>query len=264
MIPLPSRVILLCLLSLVLVPPALAAAAPEAATGPSTTPAPPADGSEGGAPLGARLARDGNDRGAGPCAACHGAAGQGQPDGGIPRLAGLPRAYLEKQLQDFGSGARRSEVMSPVAKALLAQEQSALAAHFAAMAPPASAVPSASAKDAARNPTTSTPATARGERLLSVGDNRLQVQACANCHGPGARGVTETAVPWLAGQHPRYLASAMEAWRNGTRNNDPSQQMPTIARRLRPEDVEALLAWLASQVPPAPATTPTSDQAMPQ
>ena len=58
----------------------------------------------------AAIAHAGNGRGAAPCMACHGADGAGQAAAGNPRLAGLDAAYLQKQLDDFASGARNNGI----------------------------------------------------------------------------------------------------------------------------------------------------------
>ena len=83
------------------------------------------------------------------------------------------------------------------------------------------------------------------------GDESKLVQACDNCHGP--EGVGEgSGYPALAGQHAGYLAAALAAWRDGTRHNDPSGQMPVIAKSLADADVQAVAAFYA-QLSPAPA-----------
>lgn len=199
-------------------------------------PSPANAGSTGGAASAAgqdsvaaeQLALEGN-----ACMACHGPQGQGNDAGGVPRLAGLPAPYLEKQLQDFTTASRPSEVMTAIANSLTPTQRQAMARYYAALPPPSPTAASAAATQRQR-----------GRELVEVGDNRLQVQACGNCHGPGGTGLAGTATPWLAGQQSGYLRNSLTAWRSGKRNNDPSQQMPGIAKRLRPEDVEALLAYL--------------------
>jgi cytochrome c553 len=56
-------------------------------------------------------------------AACHLPNGAGQPDVGIPRLAGLSATYMAAQLDYFATGARRSVTMTPFAAALTAAER---------------------------------------------------------------------------------------------------------------------------------------------
>lgn len=52
------------------------------------------------------------------CQGCHGAQGEGNPAPRIPRLSGQAADYLEKQLRDYASGARRNDVMQNFAKPL--------------------------------------------------------------------------------------------------------------------------------------------------
>ncbi len=65
------------------------------------------------------------------CAICHGT--EGRPVGGdmVP-LAGLPREYIARQLQDFRDGKRPGTVMHQLAKGYTDAQINALAAWFAA------------------------------------------------------------------------------------------------------------------------------------
>ena len=65
----------------------------------------------------------------------------------------------------------------------------------------------------------------------------------------------EPAVPGLVGVSADYLQAQLGAWRNGVRTAQPPDCMATIAKRLRPEDIGAVGAWVASQVP-APDAAP--------
>ena len=67
------------------------------------------------------------------CLGCHGADGKGMAAAGFPRLAGLPAAYLSKQLHDFRDGSRKNPIMEPLAKALSDEEIQAVTATLAAM-----------------------------------------------------------------------------------------------------------------------------------
>lgn len=89
--------------------------------------------------------------GAAACMACHGADGLGLAAAGFPRLAGLPAAYLSKQLHDFQSGARSNPVMTSLAKALTDEEIAAVTQTLAAM--PAPAVQTGHRSMAPTNPT---------------------------------------------------------------------------------------------------------------
>jgi cytochrome c553 len=171
------------------------------------------------------------------CAGCHGPGGEGNAQAGFPRLAGLGRSYLLHQLNSYADGSRKHPVMTPIATAMNEQQRQAAAAFYASQGtPPGGTAP---------------PAGGREPPLAGLGDDRRQVQACANCHGP--QGVGDAATnPYLAGQHAGYLAATLGAWKSGERNNDPSGQMPRIAKTLTDDEVKALVGYYARLPPPAP------------
>jgi cytochrome c553 len=172
--------------------------------------------------------------GATACLACHGADGMGLAPAGFPRLAGLPAGYLGKQLHDFRSGARTSPVMQPLAKALSEEEITAVTTTLAAMPAPKLAPVSRSQV-----------ATGVGERLALRGAWERQVPECVSCHGPGGVGVG-TSFPPLAGQPASYLVAQLNAWREGTRHNDPNDLMGHIAKSLSAEEVAAVADYFAT------------------
>ena len=88
--------------------------------------------------------------------------------------------------------------------------------------------------------------------LAIQGSAERRVQACINCHGPGGSG-EPPAYPYLAGLDAKYIAAALQAWKDGTRTNDTGQQMLGIARALTPEDVAAVADYFASLPPPKPS-----------
>ena len=74
---------------------------------------------------GAAIAAHGTVTGRAACSSCHGQDGAGQPDVGIPRLAGLSAYYIHEQLGYFASGARHNYVMSSYTAALTPAERRA-------------------------------------------------------------------------------------------------------------------------------------------
>ena len=68
---------------------------------------------------------------AAPCAICHGTAGRPAVSDVVP-LAGLPREYIVRQMQDFRDGKRPATVMHQIAKGYSDSQINALAAWFAA------------------------------------------------------------------------------------------------------------------------------------
>jgi cytochrome c553 len=63
------------------------------------------------------------------CASCHGDQGEGA--GNTPRLAGLSKEYLAKQLRDFASDERINESMHYVARELSAHDIAEVTAYYA-------------------------------------------------------------------------------------------------------------------------------------
>jgi cytochrome c553 len=220
--------------------------ASSAAPGSTARPAQPA-ATAADAALGGRIAAQGvPDKGVAACASCHGQRGEGMAASAFPRLAGQSAAYLAHQIESFANDTRANPIMSPIAKAMTREQNLATAAYYASL----NAGTSASAQNQA--PSAAGKAdTGRGQRLASAGDDAAQVQACANCHGPGGTGEAP-AYPYLAGQHASYLANALNEWKTGSRKNDVSGQMQGIASRLADADIAALAAYYAGQPVPAP------------
>ena len=168
------------------------------------------------------------------CAGCHGVDGAGNADNGVPLLAGLPQAYLTKQIEDFKSGARASPIMAPIAKALVAADTESASKYYAELERP-------KIKAAAADPAV----LARGEAIATGGAWERQVPACFKCHGEGGRGVTPHFPP-LAGQHASYVSAQIKAWRDGTRKNDPQQLMKTLTDKLTDEEIDAVSQYIGS------------------
>lgn len=173
------------------------------------------------------------------CAACHQADGNGMDNANAepwPRIAGLNKAYLVKQLNDFKSGKRQNASMQPFANMLASDQQvEDVAAYFASL--PASIKPSASQEKALLE---------RGQKLAERGDWDNYIVPCSTCHGPDNQGVGEH-FPQLAGQHAAYIEKQLTSWQAGERKNDPQALMSTIAERLSSQDIKAVAAWFAHQ-----------------
>jgi thiosulfate dehydrogenase len=203
-----------------------------------------------GAESGEAIALKGNASGAPACSECHGKSGEGQPDAGIPRLAGLNPGYIQHELSSFASGTRPNSVMRPIAKALSDADRGAVATYFAGLAPPH--VPEA--KPAAG-------LVALGEKLALRGQWSKRLPACSQCHGPGGSGVGAV-FPKLAGQSATYLANQLKRWKKGQRHDDPMGLMAGVAAKLDAREIAAVAAYYASLPSAALAPMPTvSDKA---
>jgi len=180
---------------------------------------------------GAEIAAKGTSAGAPRCVACHSVAGSPDGSGTFPRLFGLPRFYLVKQLDDFKAKLRTNDIMAPVAQLLSPQDIANVAAFYAAAIEP---LPPFAASEPGL--------VAVGQKLAVEGSADKSVPACNDCHGPGGIG-EPPAIPSLAGQFAPYVAAQLRDWRNGTRKNDGGQQMAGLAKRIDDRDIAAVAAY---------------------
>ena len=173
------------------------------------------------------------------CARCHGERGTGDATEGIPRLAAQSRFYLRKQLEDFASGARPSETMAPIARALTPDRWEDVAAYFESL------------EDAPYPPQSPADPVAlqRGGVLSAIGDLERNVRACEVCHADAGVGFPPS-FPYLAGQHAGYTERQLLLWKRGIRDNDPLDVMGEIARVLSEEEIRALAVYFARLRPP--------------
>ncbi len=193
---------------------------------------------QGDAEAGHKIVMEGTEAGAAPCSSCHQENGAGNPEAKAPRIAGQPAFYLEKQLRDYAGGARRNEVMGPIAQALSDADKANVAAYFAqASAPLPKPAGNKNAEQAGH-----------GRTLATVGVQEKGVEACANCHGPLGAGLPPS-YPALAGQQADYIKAQLQAWQQGTRKNDEADVMKYIAHRLDPQDIDAVAQFFANARP---------------
>ena len=156
------------------------------------------------------------------CAACHG-------ENGIPQLKTTPviwgqnTGYMFLQLRDFQSGARKNDLMSPIAATLAKEDLLPLAEYFSKQKWPNLQQPSAPDDVAAK----------AQSAVASVG--------CIGCHLDHFQGDGTTAR--LAGQHQEYLQKTMMDFRTGTRGNNPG--MSDLMKATSPEAITALSQYLA-------------------
>lgn len=179
---------------------------------------------------GRALFLDGGDR-VGACAACHGTSGAGNTQSGFPALAGQPAAYLAKQLQDYRSGLRTSQIMEPIAQQITPSQANSINAYIATLPAPASI--SAGPSDL-------------GRQLALVGKWDVGVPPCDKCHGTNGRGIAPH-FPALAGQLAAYLVDSLDAFRSEARRNDPLGLMRKVAKELTREELAAAAHYYQAQ-----------------
>lgn len=185
--------------------------------------------------LGSPLAQAAGDAAAGQaksavCAGCHGVDGNSvNPQ--WPKLAGQHTRYLVEQLQHFKSGARKNELMSPMAAGLSEEDMANLAAYYGSQA--------------AQSGTTKESLAAPGAKLWRGGNAASGVPACMGCHGPSGAGNGPTGYPMLRGQHAEYTAKTLRDYASGARTGGQAEVMKAIAARMTPEEIEAVSSFLS-------------------
>lgn len=184
---------------------------------------------------GATIAQKGTGSGA-ACMQCHGANGEGQAAAGFPRLAGQNKDYLVKQLTDFKAKLRKNPLMGPIANTLSTTQIGDVADYYASL--PAWKAGSSPAPAA-------TAQTTRGAQLAHQGDWDKGMPACFACHGVNGTGIPPH-FPSIAGQNATYIANQLNAWKDGSRINDPEGLMKAVADKLSAEDISAVSTYLAN------------------
>ena len=158
------------------------------------------------------------------CAGCHGDNGISQTEN-IPSLAGQPDQFTQWQLVFFRGGARKNELMQPIAEQITNEDVRILGAYFAALTPPRDSRPD------------DNPDLSRKGAEAAVG------RRCASCHGDSFAGTK--AVARLAGQREEYIVKALHDYKSGVRNGGAGAAMTDVAYPLSDEEITALAHYLA-------------------
>lgn len=174
------------------------------------------------------------------CTACHGPQGRAGPDGYYPRIAGKPAGYLFHQLQHFRDGRRHYEPMRVLLETLSDDYLRDIAQWFSDQHPP---------YEPARSARVDAQALERGRLMTLQGDAARGIPACAACHGAALTGV-QPAIPGVLGLPHDYISAQFGAWRTGGRRATAPDCMAEVARKLTPEDISAVAAWLSIQPVP--------------
>lgn len=157
------------------------------------------------------------------CAACHGLDGKGTgPD--IPNLGGQKEAYLRNALDGYRTGTRQHAALQQLSSELTEADVGNIAAYYAGQKPAAAAA--AGTAD-------------------SVAAGKAAAATCIACHGADGNSKLP-GTPSLAGQHPGYLVSAMQAYQNGSRKD---ANMAATVAKLDKVTLENIAAYFAAQTP---------------
>lgn len=165
------------------------------------------------------------------CVRCHNSDGSGEFDGDVPAIGGQYRTVVLRQLVDFHYGKRWDVRMEAVASShnlSAAQDLADVAAYVGTL------------------PRFTDPG--RGDGQLLAHGMQVYQSECASCHGPTAQGDERKAVPWLGGQHYKYLLREMYYTSDNRRPNLTSHRQ-FLDRFTRPE-YEGVADYLSGLISP--------------
>jgi quinohemoprotein ethanol dehydrogenase len=191
---------------------------------------------------GAVIAAQGTAAGAPACAQCHAFTGGSDGSGAFPRIAGQSALYLSRQLRDFGTGVRSNSIMTPIARALSADNIDDVSAYYANTQ--AQFLPLAKGDPKLVQ---------RGKELAEKGISAKGIPSCGACHGAAGAGELPT-VPYLAGQYAHYTGFQLQMWQQGYRRNSPTT-MTLYAKLLDAQEIAALAAYYQELQTSGPSLT---------
>ena len=187
------------------------------------------------------------------CSSCHGMDAMGIDSMTSPRLASQVAEFLVKQLEDFATDRRQGQgagvVMNIFAKELTAEDRRDVAAYLSTIGRDrATSATGASNLDELKEMGIPVGEPHLGLRLGNYGAPERDIPACRSCHDYNGRGV-EPIYPMLSEQKYVYLVNQLQYWRDGSRNNDPREQMQQVARNMTDEDIHNAAAYLTGASP---------------
>ena len=164
------------------------------------------------------------------CAACHGADGN-STNAAWPSLAGQHASYTYKQLKDFKAGRRNNASMTGMVALLNDDDMKNLAAFYESQQPKAVAFDGEMIE--------------KGESIYRGGITETHVAACMGCHAPSGTGNGPAGWPSLKGQHPEYVVTQLQNFKQGLRANDTGKMMRNIVVRMSDSEMQAVAAYIA-------------------
>lgn len=163
------------------------------------------------------------------CEACHGKNGN-STDPSVPSLAGQGSIYLRSQLAAF-QAQRRVGVMSGIAMNLSDTDIRVATRYF-----------SQQILQAHPSRTADSNALRHGRAIYDVGIAATNVPACASCHALDGAGLAAD-FPRLAGQHSRYVAAQLRAFRADSRLST-NTMMQSVAAKLSDKEIVAVADYI--------------------
>ncbi len=185
------------------------------------------------------------------CAGCHGEFGQGGKEGEYPRLAGMPAAFLARQLHLF-----RDRLRPNLAMVEYVDERQMPDPDIQDVSIYLSGITLKTKLPPVDENAPGFDAYARlleSERLMQIprakGDiakgEKLYRKECASCHGKLGEGDQDKAVPMIAGQYTNYLWRQVEKYRKKIRIHDPEAPDETLLDDFTDQEITDIFAHLS-------------------
>jgi len=174
------------------------------------------------------------------CVPCHNADGSGNPEIGVPNIAGMKEWYVERELEKFRGGVRGMQFndvegmrMRPMALSITTDADVEAVAHYVENLPPV------------RHPSTLPGDPKAGATLYAT---------CGACHGDNGAGNKDLGAPRIAGVDDWYLANELRKFRSGVRGTNPKDRegrlMRPMARTLADDDaIRNVVAYVETLKP---------------
>ena len=158
------------------------------------------------------------------CAGCHGADGVSVTEL-TPSLAAQSDEFVQWQLVYFRSGARKGEIMGPIAQSLTNEDIRNLGAYYASLPPPKPTAPA--------------------DALAQQGQKVAAQHRCKSCHSDDFNGFRAAAR--LSSQREDVLLKALRDYKAGKRVGSGVASMADVTFELTDDDLKALSRYMASR-----------------
>ncbi|MBW9267259.1 MAG: c-type cytochrome [Candidatus Thiodiazotropha sp. (ex. Lucinisca nassula)] len=185
------------------------------------------------------------------CAGCHGEYGQGGKEGEYPRLAGMPSAFLAKQLHLFRERIRPNLAMVEyVDDRQMPDQDIEDISKFLEQIKLKTKLPPVDETAPGFN---AYQRLLESKRLMQIprapGDldkgQKIYRKECASCHGRDGMGDKEEAVPMLAGQYTNYLWRQVKKYREKIRIHDEDAPDDELLSDFSDDELTDIFAYLS-------------------
>jgi cytochrome c553 len=186
------------------------------------------------------------------CAGCHGEFGEGGKEGEYPRLAGMPAAFIGKQLVLFRERKRPNmPMLQYIDERQMPDEEVYHISRYLAEIKLNTRLPPV---DETAHDFNAYDRLLESKKLMQIpraeGDVeeglKLYKKECASCHGSDGYGRHDKGVPLLAGQYTSYLWNQVEKLRKRIRIHDEDDPKEELLDDFTDAELTDIFAWLST------------------